>query len=145
LLALAAGGFVLTKGKLLKGGKKIIDTTKGPFGAAVQGLGVGTLANVADKKLLQGKLTAYGIPLGAQTINGKPLTLNGTDALTYVAINGIKIPSKGNIITTLITLGVKKYFEAYDYIDPPAPGYNYSENSPQMSPLSMPSGGLVGR
>lgn len=98
-----------------------MDPTRGLLGDAVQGIGVGTLANVADKKLLQGKLTAAGVGLG-QTINGKPLTINLTDALTWFIISKGKIRiSSRELMTILGTIGVKKVFEAFDYIDPPTP------------------------
>lgn len=98
-----------------------INADRGLVGNAVKGIGVGTLANVADKKLLQGKLTAAGISLG-QNINGKPVTLNLTDALTWFVISGMKLKlSTKELITIVSTIGIKKVFEAYDYIDPPQP------------------------
>lgn len=98
---------------------KLVDTTTGIVGDAAQGLGIGTIWNVADKKFLGGKLTAMGVSLG-QTVNGKPLCLNVTDALTYASVVGLKSPlAKGNLVKGAIAVGIKKVFEAFDYIDPP--------------------------
>jgi len=89
---------------------------------------------VADKKLLQGKLTAAGINLG-QTLNGKPLTLNLTDALTWFVIGGMKLKlSSRELITIVSTIGVKKVFEAFDYIDPPT---TLSTHDPRATNVSM--------
>ena len=137
---------MLTKGKILKGGKKFVDVSKGPLGSAVTGLGVGTLVNVADKQFLGGRMASYGLAIpGGYTVDGKALNINGTDVATYVAINGIRVPSKGGLLTALITIGVKKYAELKGWIDPME--YNYSNNttttgSSPMAPLAMPSGGL---
>lgn len=95
---------------------------RGPVGDILRstrdGLGAGTIANIFDKKVLKGKLTSSGIGLG-QSINGKPVTLNGTDVVTLLITNGLKVPTKGSIISTGITLAIKKWAEAFDYIDPP--------------------------
>lgn len=84
---------------------------------AVNGFGAGTFANLADKKLLKGKLSSLGFPLG-QSINSKPITLNATDALTVAVVNGIKIPKTKDFLAIGITLAIKKWAEAMDYIDP---------------------------
>ncbi len=113
---------------------KLINVESGPIGDVVLGLGTGTLANVADKKLLKGKLTSMGIALGF-SIAGKPVTLNLTDVLTYLAINkfSLKFTSK-KIFATMVSLGAKKFFELNDYIDPPKPGEQPQEQAP-MAPL----------
>lgn len=98
---------------------KIVDTTTGVIGDAVQGIGIGTVWNVVDKRFAGGKMTATGVGLGFN-INAKPVCLNVTDALTYGSVVGLKSPlAKGNLVKGLIALGAKKVFEAFDYIDPP--------------------------
>lgn len=93
--------------------------SQGPVHYGVLGIGVGTLINVADKKFLAGRLTAAGLSLG-RTLNGKPLTLNVTDAATLMSTTGLDLKPRG-LMTGGIVLGVKKVFEAFDYIDPPTP------------------------
>lgn len=100
--------------------KKLTNIDGGIIGNVVDGLGVGTLINVADKKFLGGKLTTTGFPLGGRTINGKPLTLNITDAATAFVVTKGKFSTK-YIVPIIAAVGVKKYFEAYDYIDPYQP------------------------
>jgi hypothetical protein len=125
-LLLAAGALVASKTGVLKkvglgGGKKMLDVTKGPLAKGVTGLGVGTLANVADKKFLGGTLTRYGISLG-KNVNGKPLTLNATDLLTYYATTGGFKFSKKDLVSGAMVIGAKKIGELYDWIDPPMLG-----------------------
>ena len=110
-----------------------VDSNKGLLGNAVRGIGVGTLANVADKKFLGGRLTAAGISLG-QNINGKPVTLNATDALTWFAVSGFKLKvNTKELITIFSTLGAKKYFELMDYIDPPTPMASENPNATNVT------------
>lgn len=98
---------------------KLVDTTQGYIGNAVQGLGIGTVWNVADKKFFNGKMTAMGVSIG-QTLNAKPLCLNVTDALTYASVVGLSLKfDTKHLIAGAIAVGVKKVFEAFDYIDPP--------------------------
>ncbi len=114
----------------------LVNVESGPIGDVVLGLGTGTLANVADKKLLQGKLTGMGIGLGF-SINGRLVTLNLTDVVTYLAINkfSLKFTTK-KIFATLISLGAKKFFELNDYIDPPHPGEQPTQEAP-LAPLAQ--------
>lgn len=123
LLPIAAIGglYLLTKKKGGGGiGKitKAVDVNKGLLGDAVKGIGAGTLVNVADKKFLGGRVTRLGIPLG-RSINGKALTLNATDVLTYFVVSGGLKVDKKHIGTGLATVGAKKIAELYDWIDPP--------------------------
>ena len=121
---------------------KLVDTTSGIVGDAAQGLGIGTIWNVADKRLLSGRLTAMGVSIG-QTLNGKPLCLNVTDALTYASVVGLKSPlAKGNLIKGAVAVGIKKVFEAFDYIDPPNPVFTQPANAP-LSVSSPTNGGMV--
>lgn len=95
---------------------------KGLVGDAVQSLGVSTIVNVVDKKALGGRLTTAGVNIG-QTLNGKALSLNATDAITLMAVVGSpgNWMKKNGMLKAAITLGVKKFAEAFDYIDPPTP------------------------
>lgn len=120
LLPIAAGALLL-KGKKGMGSfspKKLLNVSSGPASNVVKGLGVGTIANVIDKKFTGGMLTRYGIGFG-QSINGKPLTVNVTDIVTYYATTGGLKFSKKDLITGGIAIAAKKIGEAYDYIDPP--------------------------
>lgn len=104
----------------LKSVQKIFHT--GLIADAVQSLGTSTIVNVVDKKALQGKLTSAGVAIG-QTINGKALTLNATDAIVLMATVGApgNWLKKNGLMKAGITLAVKKVAEAFDYIDPPTP------------------------
>lgn len=122
LVAGGVGAYVLTqKGKgggKLGSVKKVLNIEKGPLAKPIKGLGTGTLVNIADKKFLGGRLTAIGVPLG-KTLNGKPLNINATDVLTYfITTGGLKV-SKKDLISGIVTVGVKKVGEAFDWIDPP--------------------------
>jgi hypothetical protein len=121
---------------------------KGVIGDAistgVKGLGGGALFNIADKKLAKGWFTQHGVKLGAQTINGKQLTLNLTDAGALLITNGLKVPKTKDIIWMLAILGIKKYAEAYEYIDPwepeaPAPAAQ-NQQPPAIPQLSTYAG-----
>lgn len=106
---------LLGKSKFLSG---LFD--KGMVADVVKGVGIGTLINVIDKKALGKRLTTAKVSIG-QTLNGKPLDLNGTDVLTALATTGISFTGS-KLMTMGITLGSKKVFEAFDYIDPPQIG-----------------------
>lgn len=101
---------------------------------AVQGLGVGTIVNVIDKKALQGKLTAAGVSIG-QTLNGKPLCLNVTDVITYMLIAGTSF-KKGALMKGGISIAVKKFAEAFDYIDPPVTTASQITSTPIYYPAT---------
>ena len=101
---------------------KLVDTTGGLIGDAAQGTGIGLFYNVADKKLLQGKLTSLGVTLTNINVAGtpKPVCLNVTDALTYASVVGLKSPfAKGALISGLVAIGAKKAMEIWGYMDPP--------------------------
>ena len=87
---------------------------------AMLSLGVGTTVNVIDKKALQGKMTAAGVSIG-QTLNGKPLCVNVTDLITVMLVVGSPTnwTKKSGMIKAAVCFGVKKFAEAFDYIDPP--------------------------
>ena len=116
--------------------KKPLIDSRGPVGQILKGIvygaGGGTAANIFDKKLTQGKISAAGIQLG-KTLNGKPLTLNGTDVVALAITNGIKMPTRGSAIAMAVTLGIKKYFEAYDYIDPYEPMDQNDKNATNVT------------
>ena len=107
--------------QVLKGLNKPLIDAKGPVGmiskSVVFGLGGGAAADIFDKQATKGALTRAGIPLG-KTLNGKPLTLNATDAAALVLVNGIKIPTVKTVIPMVIVLGIKKWAESKDLIDP---------------------------
>ena len=103
---------------ILKSPQKAVHT--GLVNDAMLGLGVGTSVNVLDKRLLQGKMTAAGVSIG-QTINAKPLCFNVTDLVTAMIVVGSPtnwMKTKG-LMRAGVTIGIKKLFEAFDYIDPP--------------------------
>lgn len=126
---------------------KLVDTTTGIIGDAAQGTGIGLAYNVIDKKFINGRLTAAGVTLTNVTVNGtaKPLCLNATDALTYASVVGLKSPfAKGALVSGLIAIGAKKFFELWGYMDPPTgassfnptvnPPFNYQTASVSQSP-----------
>ena len=98
---------------------------KGLIADAVQSLGVSTIVNVVDKKL-GGKAAAAGvnIPFATTFFNNKPLSLNVTDIIVLMAVVGS--PSnwlkKKNLVSAGVAFGVKKFAEAFDYIDPDIEG-----------------------
>lgn len=101
---------------------KLVDTTGGLVGDAAQGTGIGLAYNVIDKKFIGGKLTATGFNITNVNVNGvsKPICLNVTDALTYASVVGLKSPlAKGALISGLVAVGAKKFFETWGYMDPP--------------------------
>ena len=100
---------------------------------AVQSLGTATIINVADKKALGGKLTNLAFPLMGQTLGGKPLSLNATDAIFWLANVGPTI-KKGALVKGLTGLAIKKFAEAFDYIDPPFP---LNTNDPNATNVTL--------
>ena len=133
---------------------KPLMSTRGPLGKiidmSVKGMGGGVLANVIDKELLKGRAKAAGIALPMLSALGPtPVSANLTDAGMFLAVNGIKMPSKGSLITMAGLFFLKKLAEARGWIVDDPIGYNYSSTNKEMNqtePMPMiSSGGLTGR
>jgi len=131
---------------------KPLMSSRGPLGQlfeiGVQGLGGGAVVNVFDKEILQGKLTGIGVTLPFN-LGANPVRLNATDAAFWLLVNGLNL-TKGGLIKSALKLGLKKVAESRAWIDPPAPGFNYSSSNPSMGQgaqdvITMPSisGGLT--
>jgi hypothetical protein len=133
---------------------KPLMSTRGALGqlstTIVQGLGGGAAVNVLDKVALQGKLTSIGvtIPFNIPTTT-TPLRLNLTDLGYVMLVNGLKIPKGKNLIWMALGLGLKKFAEAKNWIDPPEWGYPSAASTSAgrlSAPEPMPmisSGGLT--
>lgn len=116
---------MLGKNKMLS---NIFD--KGVGADFVRGAGVGVFVNIFDKKVAKGAITKAGISLG-KSLNGQPVTLNGTDIITALATTGLNFGGK-NLMTMIAVIGSKKILESYNYIDPPMEGIPDGETNVSM-------------
>lgn len=131
---------------------KPLASSRGALGTisefARDGLGIAALVNVADKELLNGRMTGMGYALPF-TLPGTsaPLRFNVTDLVWFWAVNGLKIPKGKGTLKTLAKLGIKKIAESKNWIDPPAFGYsnNAAKAEVQTEMPMMSIGGLAGR
>ena len=131
---------------------KPLASSRGALGTisefARDGLGIAALVNVADKELLNGRMTGMGYTLPF-TLPGTsaPLRFNVTDLVWFWAVNGLKVPKGKGTLKTLAKLGLKKVAESKQWIDPPEFGYsNNAANKEVQTEMPMMSiGGLAGR
>ena len=114
---------------------------------ARDGLGIAALVNVADKEVLQGKMTSIGYTLPF-TLPGTsaPMRFNLTDVVWWWAVNGLKVPKGKGVLKTFAKLGLKKIAESKNWIDPPQWGYSTNKQMAASTPTEMPmisTGGLT--
>lgn len=134
---------------------KPLASSRGALGkladVAIKGLGGGAAVNVADKVILQGRMTGIGVTLPF-TLPGMtaPLRFNLTDVAYFWLINGLKVPKGRGALWVLAGLGLKKVGEGKGWIDPPEWGYSSAKQTSGTSTTqeTMPmisTGGLTGR
>ena len=130
---------------IMSGLNKPLMSSRGPVGMifdiALKGFGAGATANIIDKELLGGRMTATGVTLPFN-LGTNPVRLNLTDLFYALIVNGAKIPTKKSLITFLAGLGLKKVAESRNWIDPPE--FNYTNRAaPEPSPNPMPASPMM--